>query len=279
VSSRLQSGPTTLYAQLANIMRGRITSGEWPDGTNIPTLQELCEQYHVARVTARQATQDLVQEGLLSSKRGTRTYVTYTEPEASAEGGKALLSPIGDVNAGIKNLQIDILAERLVDHLPVGWKTDREQGEYMLIEKVSRDGAVPFAYSECYIARHVFDAFPKGGERRKILAQLVRDHADPPAVGGSEKMRVAAADYQEAMHLGCAMSSPIARIRRVFWDRNNHAIYLVQTAYRADRFEIEHDLATYLTASDAGAAKPRTAAKKRDTPVPVKRDRRVGQVG
>ncbi len=56
--------------QLASILREKIRSGEWPSGHELPSLDELSEQYGVARVTARQATQVLMGEGLVSSARG-----------------------------------------------------------------------------------------------------------------------------------------------------------------------------------------------------------------
>jgi GntR family transcriptional regulator len=246
LSDRLQPGPTTLYAQLSSIMRAKITNGEWPDGSVIPTLSELCGQYRVARVTARQATQALVQEGLLSSMRGRRTVVTYTDPIVSALGSKPLLSSAGTTGA-VHNLRIEILEERIVDALPATWSGyTAPGGPYVWISKVSRDGNDPFALSETYIPKRIFDRFPKGGETRRILADLMRDYSDPPVASGFERLRVAAADYQEARHLDCPMSEPLARIKRVFFDAEGTAIYFTKMSYRADRFELETDLAPYI---------------------------------
>ena len=53
------AGSTTLYAQLASVLRGRILGGEWAPGSDIPSIEELCSQYGLGRITVRQALQIL----------------------------------------------------------------------------------------------------------------------------------------------------------------------------------------------------------------------------
>lgn len=245
--TRLQAGPTALYAQLSSIIRSKIMSGEWIDGHEIPTLNELCEAYQVARVTARQAVQALVAEGLLTSKRGRRTYVTYVPP-LSEEDGKPLFSSIGSVNSNVKKFSIDVKSLRTIDDLPTGWFTGRPAERYVAVCKVDREGDQPYAHSEIFIARHVFEAFPRGAEKRHKLARLIRDYAEPPVDRGFERLRVAAADFTDAALLGCPMSSPVARVKRIFCDTEGRIIYFARLTYRGDRFEVEHDLHDYVEA-------------------------------
>lgn len=58
------------YRRIAEDIRARITSGELPPGALLPTQQELQAQYGVARMTARQAISELVNEGLVTSQQG-----------------------------------------------------------------------------------------------------------------------------------------------------------------------------------------------------------------
>ena len=258
MADRLKSGPTALYAQLSSIMRSKIMSGEWFDGYEIPTLNDLCEQYQVARVTARQATQALVGEGLLASQRGRRTFVTYTGAGADIDG-KSIFSSIGQADSEVSKLSIQVESKRLVDELPSNAFMGRAEGAYVLITKTDREGEAPYAHCEIYVAKHVFDAIPKGAERRHKLARLVMDYADPPVASGGERIRVAAADFQDARALDCEMSAPVARVKRIFCDADGRILYFALLTYRGDRFLIEHDLRDYV----AGEAAPaRKAAKK-----------------
>lgn len=249
MSIRLQSGPTTMYAQLSMILRSKIMGGEWPEGFEIPTLGDLCEQYNVARVTARQAVQILVQEGLLSSQRGRRTSVSYVRPLRDAE---PLFTSIGSALSDRPNYSIDVLeqSERaaLLDQHFAGTPA----GPYMFVRKVDREGGDPYAYSENYISRELFDRFPAGAVSTSKLARLVRHHADPPLALAQERLRVAAADYEAAQHLGCIMSAPVARIDRVFYDADDRIVYFGQFIYRGDRFAVEHDITPHIVGPSEG---------------------------
>src|SRR5690242_16246272 len=70
------STPIPRYVQLADLLRQRVDKGEWGPGTVLPSIDELMEQFDVARVTIRQAVALLADEGLLSPQRGRGTFVT-----------------------------------------------------------------------------------------------------------------------------------------------------------------------------------------------------------
>lgn len=78
------------YRRIANDLRERITAGELAPGDLLPTQQELQDRYGVARMTARQAINALVNEGLVTSQQGkgvivrNRTNMIY-RPQAEFE--------------------------------------------------------------------------------------------------------------------------------------------------------------------------------------------------
>ena len=65
-----------LYLQVASVMRQRINSGYWAEGEQISTLEELEEEFSLARVTIRQAIELLRGEGLLLAQQGRGTFVS-----------------------------------------------------------------------------------------------------------------------------------------------------------------------------------------------------------
>ena len=58
--------PTPRYIQLADLMRHRISKGFWSPGDVLPSIEVLMGEFDVSRVTVRQATALLADEGLLS---------------------------------------------------------------------------------------------------------------------------------------------------------------------------------------------------------------------
>ncbi len=71
-----------LYVQVYAIFFKKIESGEWRDGLQIPSEDELCRMYDVSKVTVREAIHELVREGYLKRQQGKGTFVTYAIPHA-----------------------------------------------------------------------------------------------------------------------------------------------------------------------------------------------------
>ncbi len=65
----------SLYASVAESLRSAVFSGQWRPGERIPPELELCDRYHVSRITVRRAIQILVDEKLLERRRPTGTFV------------------------------------------------------------------------------------------------------------------------------------------------------------------------------------------------------------
>ncbi|HZD67820.1 MAG TPA: GntR family transcriptional regulator, partial [Actinomycetes bacterium] len=59
-----------LSSQLADVLRSEIHDGTRPPGSQLPTESEFHEIYGVSRTTARAALQQLVNEGLVVTRKG-----------------------------------------------------------------------------------------------------------------------------------------------------------------------------------------------------------------
>jgi GntR family transcriptional regulator len=69
------SSPLPLYHQLAEELFAQIREGSYEPGHKLPSEHELAASYGVGRPTVRQATDSLIQRGLLVRRRGSGTYV------------------------------------------------------------------------------------------------------------------------------------------------------------------------------------------------------------
>ncbi|MET9391654.1 GntR family transcriptional regulator [Streptomyces sp. NPDC006624] len=65
-----------LYVQLADVIAGKIASGELVPDRPIPSENHLADEYGVARLTARRAAQELRERGLIVTVRGKGSFVT-----------------------------------------------------------------------------------------------------------------------------------------------------------------------------------------------------------
>jgi GntR family transcriptional regulator len=69
------TSPLPLYHQLAEHLFSDIRAGLYAPGTKIPSEHQLAETFHLGRPTVRQATDSLIQRGILTRRRGSGTYV------------------------------------------------------------------------------------------------------------------------------------------------------------------------------------------------------------
>lgn len=74
------AGP--LYRGIVDDIHSRIRSGQLPPGSQIPTIEDLCDCYKVSAITAKRAVADLQALGAVRSVRGKGTFVTQTKDTA-----------------------------------------------------------------------------------------------------------------------------------------------------------------------------------------------------
>lgn len=73
-----------LYQQIESDILARISSGEWPIGSQLPSEFDLCDEYGSSRITLRQALSKLENEGFIEKSRGRGTYVK-TKPSITTQ--------------------------------------------------------------------------------------------------------------------------------------------------------------------------------------------------
>ncbi|WP_067646730.1 GntR family transcriptional regulator [Nocardia harenae] len=75
-----RSDPRPPYRQIADRLRMAIKAGEIAPGQRLPSEVELMSQFGVARMTMRQALQELKAEGLVYAQQGRGVFVRPTPP-------------------------------------------------------------------------------------------------------------------------------------------------------------------------------------------------------
>lgn len=240
----LQPGPVTLYAQLAGILRSRILSGAWATDEEIPTLEELADEFGVARVTVRQAIQMLAGEGLISSHRGRRTIVTYKP------SNHPVLWSIGAVEKDTPDFTLSILTREEIDSAQIPQAEvfhGTLSGKYIYVRKVDMEATIPYSVSSNYVSSQLFRKFPEGAEEKAKLARLIRDHGGKSSIW-RERVTVGTADYIEAGFLQCPLSAPVARVTRICADAGGRIRYLGVFAYIGSRYMTERDITALMNA-------------------------------
>lgn len=229
----------TRYAQLAMALRHRIVSGEWPVGSQLPTVEQLAQESGLAKVTVRQAYARLAAEGLIVSQRGRGTHVQAV-PSGPNPG---LRSAINDMLVGVADLEIRLLEKSTGHRLPAALARSGQAAEnHVRLVKLHLHDGVPFCLMELYIAADVYRKFPKGAEKRFKIAHLLRE-AEGSRVGPLlQTITVEPADAVLASRLEYTFAAPVVRIARITRDTDGNILSAGQFWYRGDRFILEMEM-------------------------------------
>ena len=101
----------SMTEQVVAWLRGQITDGVWPIGTQIPPEAELAQELGVARNTIRESVRALVHTGVLEIRRGAGTFVR-SDTEVDAVFARHLLQADPADTADLRRA-IEVEATRL----------------------------------------------------------------------------------------------------------------------------------------------------------------------
>lgn len=74
VLSQTDSRP--MYQQIVGHIKDRITVGDWPANTRLPSIRELAVALKVSVITVKRAYQELEHEGVISLRHGRGAFVS-----------------------------------------------------------------------------------------------------------------------------------------------------------------------------------------------------------
>lgn len=83
---------TPIFAQLAERLASDILSGIYPEGAQVPSINELAAFYRINPATANRAVAELVAQGVLEKRRGIGMFVAAGAWERIAAERRANLA-------------------------------------------------------------------------------------------------------------------------------------------------------------------------------------------
>lgn len=219
------------YEQIAAHLRTLIGASE--PGDRLPSEAELCEQFGVSRMTARQAMQLLSADGLVERKRGAGTFVR--EHPVPRDLGSPL-SFTGSMRArGMKassrTLQWGALTPNPDERETLGLRPEEEahvlerlrlaDGTPMAIERVVMPSRLAAELDEGFQDGSLHDAFRRAGHHP------TRAHAEVSARRATKREREL---------LGLTPGGIIITERRTIYDQEGEPLERTQTHYAANRY-------------------------------------------
>ena len=234
-----------LYYQLEQVIKSKILMGEFMPGEQIPTEKDLCKNYQVSSITARQAILNLVNEGLLIRRQGKGTFV--------AEGFRTIkniktLRLSGDINdiipEGLKAQDVNVLEmikmkapKRVAKLLDI-----EEDKEVVQVRRTRNYGNIPISYIINYLPFEVGERIEREDLLEYPLLIILKNRLRIPLRGGIQYIEAIVADYDIASALSVNICSPILYLETIIYTRQKKPIDFAQTFYRPDQFRYTVEL-------------------------------------
>lgn len=235
----LDSAQGPLYLQLASLLRQRIAKGAWQPGDRLPSLEQLVDEFQVARVTVRQAIERLTRDGLVSAQRGRGTFVTGTPRDDRWLKVETTLKNLSNVYRDTQPtvLTIDESARR-----PRLQERDGVAAEtYVYMRRLHSQQGRPYCLIDLYLDAEIFARQP-ARFRRQTVIPLLMQMPQVRIVTARQVLTISSADTEAARQLGVSVNAPVAEVRRVFTGPRRRVIYVAEVTYRGDFVHVEFDL-------------------------------------
>ena len=240
MTSILDNATVPLYVQLAELFRQRIGKGVWRHGEKLPSLEQLVAEFEVARVTVRQAIEQLARDGLVSPQRGRGTFVTGAPQSDRWLRVETSLKNLADV---YRDTQPTILTiDESTARMPLLAPDDGVAAErYVYMRRVHAHEGRPYCVIGIWIDADVFARHPTRF-RRETVIPLLMSMPGLKIATARQVLTIATADLEVARHLGIAVNAPVAEVRRVFTGPRRRVVYVAEVTYRGDFVQVEFDL-------------------------------------
>ena len=213
----IESGPTPLYKQLENIIRGKIASGEFKSGSPLPTEQELMEAYKVSRTTVREALKRLAKDQSIIKVQGKGTFVS--QPEIKQE--LVNLQTISEVLTGagyipeVRVQGVDLhpkCPDHVLDLLQV-----EESDSVIRIRRSHLVEGEPIAYAVIYLSGKFSWRFSPEDLVKQSIYSWLESETDVTIDSGYQMIRAMAAKPEVAEALGLDEGAPILHVENTSW--------------------------------------------------------------
>lgn len=238
-----------LYQQIFVIFRDKILAGEFAPGDKLMTEQEICAAFGVSRITAKQALNQLADEGLVVRRRGHGTKVIHhARPPVMKASIDGLLENVGFIG---RTTAVEVLE---FGYVPAG----RDIAEALQVSPgASVQRAVRVRHLErdsmSFLVTHVperIGALIEGQDMSRTPLLLLLEEAGVPVAAAKQAISATVADAPVATALNVPAGAPLIEVRRIVFDTDDRPVEHIRILYKPEHYQFE--MALQRVQSDAG---------------------------
>ena len=213
------------HRKLYELLRKHIIEGVYPEGSLLPSENELCQLHEVTRPTVRQALTKLAVEGYIMKRQGKGSIVR------SLPKGIGILSIQGTTSGiGKHNLETKPVCKPFISKWPDNFTFDLSELELesgcIILERTRIVDGKPVLYEISFIPNINIPRFLSKNFENKSLFDVMRTFYDIEVVGGAQKIQAIKATEVIGKNLKIKTGEPILKLdRKIDTSRPGYRFY------------------------------------------------------
>lgn len=226
------------YMEVYKALRAQILNGTFPEGSLLPSENELCQLHGLTRPTIRHALDALVNDGLIQKRKG-KGSIVHAIPT-----GIGILSISGTTSAlGHSHLKTRIIVKPMLREWPEPFMfalSDQERkAPCIYMERLREVDNLPVFFDINFLPATPLPRFTSRNMENRSLFDILSRHYGLEIKGGEQRIRALSADARMASLFGTSQGSPILHLERklftnrpgiliyssIYCDTRNHGLY------------------------------------------------------
>lgn len=228
-----------VYYQIKQTIKSWIINNEYSPGDKIPSENELAKEFNVSRLTVRQATSQLIQEGFLKSKRGEGTFVTKNEGLIRSFNLEftGFMDDLFYQVSKTKTKTVEITRTKIPKYVSDKVKFHQDPEEVIRIKRIRFKEDKSFAYTINYLPLELGEKIKQADLFKKPLLQIMEQDLGIEFTEAFQTIEASFADQEIAEKLGVASGGPILLVERTMYSKRRKPVEFVQSYYRGDLYK------------------------------------------
>ncbi|GER67440.1 GntR family transcriptional regulator [Weizmannia acidilactici] len=230
-----KASPIPIYFQIQELIRKKIGQGEWKTGEAIPSERVLSETFEVSRMTVRQAVQGLVDEGILTRKRGSGTFVSEQKVEQPLDGRMSFTRLMEERGMKASSKIVTFMEREAAPHEMEALKL-RTPANILHIERIRYGDDIPIVFETIATPAAMAEGLTEE-ELNHSFYQFLERKKGLRLGKGSQTIEAVAASARLAKLLKVDPGSPVLSIERVTALADGTPFEYVKAQYAGSRFK------------------------------------------
>jgi GntR family transcriptional regulator len=232
--------PPLKHERIAQVLEGEIRRGSMPHGRRLPGETALAERFSVSRNTVRAALSELGDAGLIATRSGKGSFVTYDGKPLDVGLGWA--RALGDQGVATR---VTVIRQDEVDDADLAIELGQESPRFVRLDRLrSVDGSGIIAYERSRIpALPAVTSAVAQGLAAGSLTQLLRG-AGLVAVQGEQWVEIRTLGAEDARLLERREGDSFLWSRCVTRDENGALVENVESLLAPEHFRLQFQFAS-----------------------------------